>query len=69
MERRTVVSSNLRSVGYDPDNLLLEIEFKSGVYRYSSVPEKIYEGLMTASSHGRYFARMIKGRFAYSKVA
>ena len=35
MERQYVSSSNIASIGYDPDNLVLEIEFLSGaVYQY-----------------------------------
>ncbi len=61
MERIPVQSSNLRSVGYDRESGTLEIEFKSGrVYQYSGVPEEVYEGLMSASSHGTYFDRYIR---------
>lgn len=35
MERQYVSSSNIASIGYDPDNQVLEIEFLSGaVYQY-----------------------------------
>ncbi|WP_317445396.1 KTSC domain-containing protein [Streptomyces collinus] len=69
MNRMPVTSSNIRSVGYDADSELLEIEFRSGIYAYSSVPEEVYRGLMEASSHGRYFAQMIKNRFDFSRIA
>jgi hypothetical protein len=61
MERTRVSSSNLRSVGYDPEELILEIEFHSGgVYRYFNVPLHKYEALMRASSKGTYFDAYIK---------
>ena len=45
MERQYVSSSNIASIGYDPDNLVLEIEFLSGaVYQYYDVPQSIYDG-------------------------
>ncbi|MFH8339649.1 KTSC domain-containing protein [Streptomyces sp. AM6-12] len=69
MERLPVTSSNIISVGYEPAEMVLEIEFHSGIYRYFSVPESVHSGLMSASSHGRYFAHTIKDRYSFSKVA
>jgi KTSC domain len=67
--RQPVDSSNLRSVGYDPTEELLEIEFQhGGVYLYSRVPKETYEGLMQASSHGRYFRDWILDMFPYRKL-
>lgn len=61
MKRQSVSSSNLASVGYDAENEILEIEFNhGGVYQYYDVPESVYRGLMSASSHGQYFDRNIK---------
>lgn len=61
MYRTPVKSSDLRSVGYDKDQWLLEIEFHDGrVYQYSNVPSLVYEELMSAPSHGIYFSRHIK---------
>lgn len=61
MERQSVESSNLASIGYDAENEILEIEFNhGGIYQYFDVPENVYEELMSASSHGQYFDRNIK---------
>lgn len=61
MERQSVESSNLASIGYDAENEILEVEFKhGGVYQYFDVPENVYEELMDADSHGQYFDRNIK---------
>lgn len=61
MERQSVESSNLASVGYDAENEILEIEFNhGGVYQYFDVPENVYEELKSAGSHGQYFDRNIK---------
>ncbi|XOF34892.1 MAG: KTSC domain-containing protein [Candidatus Electrothrix sp. YB6] len=70
MQRTQVSSSNLRSVGYDPETSTLEIEFMhGGVYSYSDVPEAEYNGLMSASSHGSYFnANIRKGGYPYRKI-
>src|SRR5688572_3679593 len=61
MEREPVDSTNLASVGYDPETQVLEIEFQSGgVYQYYDVPVELYEELMSASSHGSYFVHFIR---------
>ena len=64
MDRISVRSSNIRSVGYDPESSTLEVEFNTGsIYQYSNVPESEYEGLMNATSKGMYLNRNIKGRY------
>lgn len=61
MIRKSVVSSNLRSVGYDQYSNILEVEFRNNrIYQYSRVPLHAYQGLMSAASHGIYFDRYIK---------
>jgi hypothetical protein len=61
MEREPVDSTNLASVGYDPQTRVLEVEFRNGgIYQYFDVPLETYEELMTASSHGSYFVHFIK---------
>lgn len=70
MLRKPVLSSNLRSVGYDEQNATLEIEFKStSVYQYFHVPFQIYAALISAPSHGSYFAAHIKNSYQYRRIA
>lgn len=69
MVRQPVSSSDLRSVGYDAANSILEIEFHSGgVYQYFSVPSNTYQSLMSAPSHGQYFHSHIKDRYRYARI-
>lgn len=69
MDRQTVDSSNLKSIGYDPEMQILEVEFQSGaVYQYMDVPTHVYDSLMAASSHGQYFSANIRNNYAYSKL-
>ncbi|GAA5104386.1 KTSC domain-containing protein [Orbus sasakiae] len=69
MDRISVDSSNLASVGYELETNTLEIEFKkSGIYQYFNVPEQVYNELMTAGSHGQYFSYQIKPHYSYQKV-
>jgi hypothetical protein len=69
MIRRPVVSSDIHSIGYEADSHTLEIEFHSGgIYQYYSVPQPVYDGLMNAPSHGKYFQAHIKGVFQYRRI-
>lgn len=69
MDRIPVTSSNIQSIGFDASNETLEIEFISGsTYQYYGVPEHVYEEMMSASSHGKYFHAHIKGRYPESKM-
>jgi len=64
MNRSSVSSSNIRSVGYDLDTRTLEVEFHSGgISQYAGVLETIYQGFMRAASKGSYFHDHIKGRY------
>lgn len=43
MNRTSVTSSNIASIGYDPSSLTLEVEFTDGsIYQYFDVPEAVY---------------------------
>jgi len=51
----------MRTVGYDPVLLALDIEFPNGdVYRYFDVPPSAHAGLLAADSPGRYFHNHIR---------
>ncbi|HEC0540727.1 TPA: KTSC domain-containing protein, partial [Klebsiella pneumoniae] len=53
MDRQPVVSSNIRSVGYDANDSILEIEFNNGaIYQYFDIPENIYSDLISSDSIG-----------------
>ena len=68
MRRKPVDSSAICSVGYDPASETLEVEFQSGnVYRYSGVPEEIYEDFLQARSKGRFFGTFIRGQYESAK--
>ena len=70
MNRESVSSSNIASIGYDSNQRVLEVEFLNrSVYQYFGVPENLYDGLMRAASHGSYFDSYIKkGRFRYQRI-
>ena len=69
MNRTPVRSSNIRSIGYDPDDGILEVEFHSGgIYQYSGVSESVYQGFMRAPSKGSYFHDHIRDRYPTRRV-
>ena len=69
MQRVLIQSSNLKSVGYDTDKKILEVEFQGGgIYQYDKVSQIVFEEFMTAESKGRYFHANIKNKFAHTRV-
>lgn len=70
MERTPVISSNIVSIGYDPGQRILEVEFLRGaVYQYFGVPSHVHQGLMNAPSHGKYFDLHVKkAEYPYKRV-
>ena len=69
MQRLPVQSRALKSVGYDTDGRLLELEFSSGgLYQYYDVPEFTHRALMHAKSKGRFFQTSIDRKFRCEEV-
>ena len=69
MQRQAVESTNIKSIGYDPEDEVLEVEFHSGGgYHYVGVPAAGYEGMLAARSKGRYFGDFIRLRYPYEKI-
>ncbi len=54
IKRKSVESSNIKSIGHDGD--VLEIEFKNGrIYQYSPVTKQQYDDFISAENIGKYF--------------
>ena len=67
MQMVPVESSNLSSVGYQGGTLW--ISFHSGsLYEYTGVPLSVYQGLMAADSHGKYFHAHIRNVYPYRRI-
>lgn len=59
-----VKSSNIFSIGYDKDFLLLRIKFRTGgLYEYKGVPESIFTSFLNAKSKGKFFYAYIKNNY------
>lgn len=69
MKRTKVVSSNIKSIGYDAKKEILEIEFHNGaVWQYLGVSSKSAKDMMDASSKGRHFYRFVKECYKAEKI-
>ena len=62
-------SSLIRSIAYDADARILEVELVEGqLYRYRDVSPFIYEGLLASKSKGAFFNKRIASRFPFDQV-
>jgi KTSC domain-containing protein len=69
VERQPVKSSNIKSIGYDPEKQELHVEFGSGqVYAYANVPPEKHQALLAAESIGQHFARHIRTSHGFRKL-
>jgi len=60
MERKRVNASTIRSVGYDAEKQLLEIEFSSGsIVQFSGVSPEVHRRFMSSPSPGSFFQDQI----------
>lgn len=69
MERQRVNSSLALSVGYNPETMVLEIEFRPNglVWQYFEIPEWMYHDMMSGSI-GKYFNQHIKGQYTEKQM-
>lgn len=56
-------NSHIKAVGYYDDALF--VKFKTGVYKYTDVPKKVYDALVDADSWGSYINREVKPVYDY----
>ena len=69
IEREPVQSTNIRSVGYDPQEMILEVEFYSGsVYQYLNVSHAVYQEFMASNSKGKYLNSSIKPHYSFRRL-
>jgi hypothetical protein len=69
-----VSSSNLHSVGYDPENSNLFVIFQDATggpgrkYVYYHCPQSVYAELMAAPSKGKFLHAHVKNKFSYDQI-
>jgi len=66
---KKIESANLEAFGYDPEQLILFIRFKStGLYLYHKVPATTVDEFQAAESKGGFFHQKIKNSFQFTRV-
>ncbi|HVS26333.1 MAG TPA: KTSC domain-containing protein [Burkholderiales bacterium] len=69
MERKSVNSGSIRSVGYEAREQFLKIEFThGGIYQYSRVSWEIYRRLMVAPAMASYFKDVIEEGYSVKRI-
>jgi hypothetical protein len=71
MQRVPVDSSSIASIGYAPEQQVLELEFRQSgeVYQYFNVPAEEHTAFLAADSKGTYLNRHFKPRqYRYHRV-
>ena len=64
MKRTYVMSTDIKSIGYDEPTHTLEIEFlDSSILQYQNVPKIAHLALMTAQAKGLHYLTEIKNVF------
>lgn len=67
--RVTVQSRLLAGIAYDPDQFVLQLEFRGGTrYQYFHVPRQTYQELLRADSKGAYFNRHVRSVFRHARL-
>lgn len=69
MRRVEVDSGPVRSIGFDAEREVLEIEWRSGrTYQYFGVPAAVHGWIMRIDDKQGIVERMVKGRYDYVEV-
>jgi hypothetical protein len=65
MRRHYVNSSVIRSVGYDREAKILELEFRDNgsVWQYYAFPPLAYKKFINSESLGNFFATRIRNKY------
>lgn len=69
MERKKVNSSNIRSVGYDTKEQVLEVELTDGsIWQYSKVSGEVHRRFMAAPSMVSFYRDKIEEDFSRKRM-
>ncbi len=71
MKREPVESSAIKSIGYNEDKQILEVEMlESGrIYKYFDVPLEEYLDFMDAPSYGKFYSLNVRDKYEYKELA
>lgn len=67
--KESVVSSNIEAIDYSKSQRFLKIWFKNGsVYKYNDIDLETYKLLKEATSVGKFYNNVIKGKYRGVKL-
>ncbi len=71
MKREPVDSTAIKSIGYNEDKQILEVEIlETGrIYKYFNVPLEEYLDFIEAPSLGKFYSMNVKDRYEYKESA
>lgn len=63
-------STAIHAANYDSNRRILYLQFTSGakIYEYPGVPQRIYDGLLHASSKGTFYNLYIRDQYSASNA-
>jgi hypothetical protein len=68
VKRQLVDSTNVVSIGYDPESRTLEVEYGwGGIYQYRDVPPNIWDAFRSAPSKGAFVYEQLS-TYPYERV-
>lgn len=68
MDYKSVVSSNIESIGYDAEQRILAVKYRSGgEYWYDGIDAETYRALMGSASKGTFVHSVIKNKSTGSR--
>jgi hypothetical protein len=69
VKREPVRYSAIRSIGYEPRQRILEVEFTDDtIYEFLPVPAELVEALFAAESKGTFFDERIRNSYIHRQV-
>lgn len=67
MEMNSLDSSNLKAAGFENGTLIIEFT-NNTKYSYKNVPRHVYDELLAAPSHGKFFHLAIRNVYEANKL-
>jgi hypothetical protein len=69
MDRISVNHNEFRTVGYEPLELLMEVEFQDGrIYLFSDIPMALYDSFIAADNMSDFYHTHIEDQYAHTRV-
>lgn len=65
-----VKSRAIDAIGYRAADSVLEVRFRNGrLWEYFTVPQAVYEALVSSDSIGHYFSANIQGQYPRRRIS